>query len=124
MGFVDVFLEHILRCIIYSFKSVVHSVTAAGTGEWPCAEATVTAQPMISQGFGCATVEVVYSYRFDAELYTGIHEEPFLLDHSPADYVARFSKGRMFVVRVKPSDPEVSAVREGDQVMELARPEF
>ena len=77
--------------------------------------ATVTAPPSTSSGFGCPSAEIVYSYRFDGELYTGIHEESFLLNDSLTDYVERFGEGRSLVVRVKPGKPEVSIVREGDQ---------
>ncbi len=94
MGFVDVLLEHMLRFLIYSFKWVVQSVKAAGTGKWPFTEATVRAPPTTSRGLGCPIIEVVYSYRFQGELYTGLHEEPFLLEHSLAEYAERFSDGR------------------------------
>ena len=79
MGLVDVFVEHLLRLIIYSFKSVVHSVNVAGTGRWSCTEATVTTEPTVARGFGCPTVEVAYSYRVDGELYTGIYEHSWLI---------------------------------------------
>jgi len=61
-------------------------------------------------------VEIVYSYRFESELYTGIHEELFLFGgHLLTAYVARFGKGNLLVVRVKPGEPEVSIVRGDDQ---------
>ena len=121
MGLVYVFVEHLLRLIIYSFKSVVHSVNVAGTGRWSCTEATVTTEPTVARGFGCPTVEVAYSYRVDGELYTGIYEQPFLLADSVSECVERFSNGRKFVVRVKTNEPEVSVMREKDQRMQLAR---
>ena len=40
--------------------------------------ATITAPPVGSPRFSCPSVEIVYSYRFEGELYTGIHEESFL----------------------------------------------
>jgi hypothetical protein len=120
VGLVDVFLEHILRFIIYSFRSVVHSMKAAGTGKWSFAEATVTAQPTVLRGFGRPVVEVVYSYRSEGEVYTGLHEEPFLRQESLANYVVRFSEGRKFVVRFKPEQPETSVIRRQDQLMQFA----
>jgi hypothetical protein len=60
-------------------------------------------------------VEIAYSFRFKGELYTGLHEEPFLLGDSVADYVERFAEGRSAVVRVKPGNPEVSVLCEDDQ---------
>jgi hypothetical protein len=64
---------------------------------------------------------MVYSYRVEEELYTGLHEEPFLLADSLADYISRFSNGRKFVVRVTPSEPQISIVRELDQVINLGQ---
>ena len=37
------------------------------------------------------------------------------------EYIDRFSKGRKFVVRVKPNEPEISIVREDDQAIDLAQ---
>jgi hypothetical protein len=113
---VEAVLEYILRAILYLFKTIVRSISTIGSNKWSCAEADVTAAPTASHGPGCPTVEVVYSYRFEGELYTGLHEEAFLLGDSQADYMARFSNGRNFVVRVKPGEPEISIVRDRDQV--------
>jgi len=73
----------------------------------------VTADPTVSSGYGGRSVEIVYSYRVDGELYTGLHDEPCLLSES--EYMERFTKGSTFVVRVKPDAPEVSVVRDEDQ---------
>jgi len=86
---------------------------AGGSGKWPTVEAIVTADPIKSSGYGGTSVEIVYSYRFKGELYTGLHEEPCFLSES--DYMERFCEGRTFVVRVKPDEPEISVVRGDDQ---------
>ena len=106
--FVDIY-------IIYVFKAIVHWLRVRGSEKWPFADATVTAPPTSSHGYGCPKVEIVYSYRVEGELYTGIHEEPFLLTDSLTDYVARFGVGSSLVVSVKPGEPDVSIVREDDQ---------
>jgi len=105
--FVDVF-------VVYVFKVVANWVRGRGSNKWPSAYATVTATPGRSPGYGGTSIEVVYSYRFKGELYTGIHEEPILFG-SAEDYAARFTTGTSLVVRVKPGEPEVSIVREKDQ---------
>jgi len=122
VGFVDVLFEQALRVVVYLFRSVLHWLRETGSQTWPHSEATVTAQPTVSQGFGCPMVEFSYSYRYNGELYTGLHDEPFLLDGSVSEYIARFSKGQTFVVRVKADHPEISTSREQDQVMQLAEP--
>jgi hypothetical protein len=42
------------------------------------ANATITAPPVSTFRDFSQTVEIVYSYRFEGELYTGSHEELFL----------------------------------------------
>jgi len=118
VGIVDVLLEHILRLVTYLFRSIPRWLRTSGTRTWPCSEATVTSQPTVSRGLGCPVVEFSYSYRHQGELYTGLHDEPFLLDDSVAEYVARFAEGQKFVVRVKANHPEISTTREQDQVMQ------
>ena len=111
----DALFEYLLKAIAYAFKASLHWMRICGSGHWPIANATVAAPPVSLSGFGCPSAEIVYSYRFDGELYTGIHEEPFLSTDSLTDYVERFGEGRSVVVRLKPGNPEVSVVCEGDQ---------
>jgi hypothetical protein len=115
MGFIDALFEYLLKAIMYAFNATARWLRACGSSRWPLANATVTAPPISSPRFGCPRVEIVYSYRFKGELYTGIHEESFLLTDSLTDHIERFGEGRSLVVRVKPGDPEVSIVCESDQ---------
>ena len=101
---------------VYAFKRVAQWARARGSDSWASASATVTAPPVVTFRNFRQTVEIVYSYRFESELYTGIHEELFLFGgHSLTAYVARFGKGNPLVVRVKPGEAEVSIVRGDDQ---------
>ncbi len=104
--FIDVIVGYIVR-------SMRNARRSGGSTEWVLVEAIVTADPIKSSGYGGTSVEIVYSYRFQGELYTGLHEEPFFLPDS--EYMERFAKGRTFMVRVKPDEPEVSVVHDGDQ---------
>src|ERR1700730_13778359 len=103
--------------LVHLFASVVRSawnwLNGFGSGKWPSVTATITAEPMRIDRFGGNTVEIVYAYRFEGELYTGLHEEPCFFSES--DYMERFPKGRSFMVRVKPGEPEISVVRDEDQ---------
>jgi hypothetical protein len=111
----DALFEYLLKAIAYALRSVMSWPRLWGCRKWPLANATVTAPPASSSGLGCPAVEIAYSFRFKGELYTGLHEEPFLLGDSVADYVERFAEGRSAVVRVKPGNPEVSVLCEDDQ---------
>lgn len=107
--------DYLLKAIACTFYAGLHWLRACHTGQWPLASATVTAPPATSSGLICPNAEIVYSYRVDGELYTGIHEEPFLMSDSSTAYVERFGEGRNLMVRVRPGNPEVSIVCEADQ---------
>ena len=104
--FIDVIIGYIARATRNAWRS-------GGSAEWAVVEAIVTADPTKSSGYGGTSVEIVYSYRFKGELYTGLHEEPCFV--AASKYMERFAKGRTFMVRVKPDEPEVSVVHDDDQ---------
>jgi hypothetical protein len=110
-------LEYLVKAIGSSIKAIAHYVHSLGSGKWPKAEAIVSANPERFERFGGVTVEIVYSYRFKGELYTGLHEEACFT--SSNEYIERFAKGRPFIVRVKPGEPDVSLVLEEDQTTQL-----
>jgi len=88
--------------ILYLFKVAVHWLKFYGNRNWPAVNGSVTAAALISGH----TVEVPYEYRVDGELYTGLHEEPFLLADSMASYATKFRTGDNLVVRTKPAPRE------------------
>jgi hypothetical protein len=112
--FLDIYLAYVFRAVVYVFKAVAHWLGSRKSEQWPLANATITAPPLEPPGHS-RTVELVYSYRFHGELYTGLHEEPFLLKDSMADYITRFAIGNSIVVRVNAHEPEISVVYEEDQ---------
>jgi hypothetical protein len=116
----DWILSYLLDCLIFILKSIVRGLKAMGCGRWPAVSAAVTATPRISSTLSGGEVEIVYAYRITGELYTGIHEEPFLLPNSAQEYAARFPSGGSLVVRVDPRNPEKSVVRDADQRTSLS----
>jgi hypothetical protein len=74
---------------VYVFKRVAQWARARGSDRWASASATITAPPIVSFWDFRQTVEVVYSYRFEGELYTGIHVELFLFGRSLVDCLRR-----------------------------------
>ena len=106
-------LDGLIRLVAFLVRSLWIWFLQIKTGKWTQAEAVVSDHPTRLDGFALSSVEFPYSYRVDGELYTGLHEEPCFL--SEAEYMERFRKGRTFVVRVKPGQPELSVVREKDQ---------
>jgi hypothetical protein len=105
----------LMRLVVYFFQALRYWISAIRSEKWPTAEAIVTADPSSRYaaltGF---TVEVPYTYRFQGELYTGLHEEPSI-DGVGSKFMQRFAKGRRFLVRVNPAEPEVSIMRDRDQ---------
>jgi hypothetical protein len=111
----DALFEYLLRALVYGLRVIMRWPSVISAGQWLLANATVTTPPRSSEGIACRTVEIVYAFRVKDELYTGLHEEPFLSTESLTDYIERFGEGRHVIVRVKPGNPEVSVVREEDQ---------
>lgn len=110
----DFLIDGLIRLAVYIFRAAWNWLNASRSGDWPLAQATITDNPVRIEGSFSATVEIVYSYRVEGELYTGLHGEP-VFNASDTEYNERFAKGRSFVVRVKPGEPEVSVVRDDDQ---------
>jgi hypothetical protein len=104
----------LVRILFYLLRSIRTWLASSGARKWATAAAIVTEDPVRVAGFPGSTVEVVYSYSVGGELYTGLHEEPEFTG-SGSEYMKRFPKGRSFVVRVKPGQPEVSVLRDSDQ---------
>ena len=102
------------RLAIFLFQVSRHWLSVIRSQKWPRAEATVTADPAGFRAFARYTVEVPYTYRFQGELYTGLHQEPSFGGVGAA-FMRRFAEGKHFIVRVKPGEPGISVMREGDQ---------
>ncbi|HVN19747.1 MAG TPA: hypothetical protein VMU05_13265 [Dongiaceae bacterium] len=105
----------LFRLVIYFVRSARAGLNALRSEKWATAEAIVTEDPA---GYAGSTVEVPYTYRFEGELYTGLHQEPSFGGVS-AKFRRRFVKGSHFLVRVKPSEPEVSIMRNRDQADDI-----
>ena len=108
----DRVFQGLIQLVVYVWRLGWTGLTALGNGQWPRVEAIVTADPVRIEGVGGIVVEFPYSYRFEGELYTGLHEEPCLFSES--EFMERFEKGIQFF-GVKPSAPEISLVRQRDQ---------
>ena len=103
----------VIRLAVYLCRSFWIWLRNLGRRNWKLTDAVVTDAPYRLEGLMLVSVEFPYSYRINGELFTGLHEEPCF--YSEAEYMERFAKGRNFVVRVNPDEPEVSVVREQDQ---------
>lgn len=103
--------------LVYLFKVLSRWTKFRGSRNWDTNEAIVTAMPdRTPAALGCPTLEIPYEYRVNGELYTGLHEEPFLLVDSLNTFAARFTAGNRFVIRINPDRPEISTVLEADQI--------
>lgn len=107
---IDIFLGYLVRAFSNWWKTL-------GSKRWPLVEAVVTAHPIKSDGFGGTKVDVVYSYRFQDERYTGMHTEPCV--GSESEYMQRFPRRRSVRVRVKPGEPDVSVLLDDNQWSEV-----
>ena len=108
----------LFRLVIYLFRTARAWLNAIRSEKWPTAEAIVTADPARVGAHTGFTVEIPYTYRFQGELYTGLHEEASF-DGVGSEFMKRFVKGRRFLVRVSPAEPEVSIMRDRDQADDI-----
>jgi hypothetical protein len=65
--------------------------------------------------WNCPTTEIGYTYDIQGQTYSSIDTKPFLMDSSAKAYVGRFVRGEKPFVRVDPTRPERSVLRESDQ---------
>lgn len=108
----------LFRLVMYFLRTVRDSVNAIRSEKWPTAEATVTADPATFAALADSAVEVSYTYRFQGEPYTGLHQEPSF-GGVGLKFLRRFRKGRRFLVRVNPIKPEISVMRDRDQTDDI-----
>jgi hypothetical protein len=110
--FLDVYLA-------YAYKTLLRIWRARGSETWPECAATVRSASLYRAGFGCSTVEVVYTYIVEGSTYGGMYEKPFISPESAENFTSRFPTGSKLVVRLKPGELGVSLTRDRDQT---ARP--
>jgi hypothetical protein len=106
--FVDIIVGYLLRTAFRVAK-------ANGSQSWPVENATVTFSNS-SFGYGGPVAQVGYTYRHQGRFFSGGHDIPFIFADSAKRYISSLTKGSHIIVRVKPGHPEISIVREGDQV--------
>jgi phage tail tube protein FII len=108
--FVDIIVEYIYRV-------VARAIRMRGITHWPIAKGKVNDSACPPVVYGCDVAAVYYEYHHNGEIYTGIDEKPFLFQISGKDYLERFPRDTEIVVRLRPEDPSVSFLREGDQTL-------
>jgi hypothetical protein len=102
--------------VIYVIKLVMLAFKMRGSDKWPIATATVFFTDESAANSSYPTATVAYSYEFDGKNFDGGTDKPFISPESAKQYLARFPKESRLKIRVKPNHPEISVVREGDQL--------
>jgi hypothetical protein len=106
--YVDIIVGYIVRITMQTIKS-------RGGSRWLLQRATVTGSNCEYSVYGGQVAEVTYTWNRDGEYFSGMHKEPFLFHGSAVEYAARFPAGSDLIIRVQPSQPEVSIIRDNDQ---------
>ena len=103
--------------VISLFRMITRKLRTSRSKGWREALATVVgASCQESWYLPRPVAEIIYTYRVDGGFYGGVDEKPFFSGDSAKEYAGRFARGDNLVVRVKPGEPEISIVREEDQV--------
>jgi hypothetical protein len=111
------YLDVVVGYFMSLLRMVARRLRARRSIDWRETTATVV-------GASCRTTlflprpvaEIVYTYRIDGGFYGGVDEKPFFSESPAKQYADQFNRGGNLVVRVKPGQPEVSIVRDEDQV--------
>ncbi|MGA9353608.1 MAG: DUF3592 domain-containing protein [Terriglobales bacterium] len=106
--YLDIIVGYIVRITMRTLK-------ARGSGRWPLQKAKVTGSNCEYSASGGQVAEVTYAWNRDGEYFSGMYKEPSLLLSSAVEYAARFPAGGDVIIRVKPSHPEMSIIRDSDQ---------
>jgi hypothetical protein len=108
----------------YLIRSLIHFLKFRGAADWAREKATVSSSK--AEGlYGGHVAEVSYIYVRDGGYFAGTYERPFLLQSSAEDYAARFWQGSQLIIRLKPAQPQTTAILDEDQTtlkLELTTP--
>ena|SRR5947199_5656145 len=103
--FLDIWVMYVLRALLRMWKR-------RGTSHWERRQAHVASIAFEPRVWGCDVVEIVYVYKIEGETYSATESVPFLWKSSAEDYIRRNPKDSMLHIRVNPSEPGVSVVRD------------
>lgn len=106
-------------CLSFFFRIISRAIKFRGCRHWTVQNGTVTNTGVDGGGVGCAIGWITYTYRVADEPFTGMDKKPFISADSAEEY-SRFARDSMVVLRVKPSAPEISTIRDEDQVGSVA----
>ncbi len=111
------FVDIIVGYVITFCRIIARSLRARRSKDWCETSATVAGASCQTQAYMPRPVaEIVYTYRFDGGFYSGVDRKPFFLESSAKAYADQFVRGNTLIIRVKTGDPEISFVRDQDQV--------
>jgi hypothetical protein len=119
--FLGTCMDFLVRIIDLFCRVVIRAIKFRGSHNWIARRGTVTDTGVDRPGLGCATGWVTYIFRIDDEPFTGLTRKPFISADSAEEYTSRFGRDSMVVLRVKPGEPEISAIRDDDQVGPVAK---
>lgn len=102
--------------IAYLIKSTLRLRRAWGSGKWQRIQAKVDSS-WLGGGWvwNCPTAEVAYTYEFAGQVYSAIDSNPFFLTETAKGQIERFRPGELAIVRVNPSQPTRSVLKQADQ---------
>jgi hypothetical protein len=100
--FLDIIVEYLIRVTGRAIKR-------RRSRGWPTTKATLVSATY-NKSSSCNLTEVVYTYRFNGERYSGMNKKPFWFSIHAEIYIRDLPPGTEFIVRVKPNHPEVSIV--------------
>lgn len=102
--------------IAYIIRLVVRFARTLRSGKWPTIEARIDSA-LVGGGWvwNCPTADIAYTYAFGGQTYSSIESIPYMFESVAKTTVDRFQAGEAVKVRVNPSDPQQSILKQSEQ---------
>jgi hypothetical protein len=94
----------------FLIRTVTRFVKLRSSEAWPVEKGTILTATCPVAVYGGPVAELVYTYTYQGEYYSGLYRRAFMLKSSAENYVSKIVIGSQIAVRVKPTDPETSIV--------------
>jgi Protein of unknown function (DUF3592) len=103
--------------IAYVVRLVLRLARISRARRWTLVEAKITSA-FVGGGWvwNCPTAEIAYEYDFDGQTYSSVETIPYMTDSVAQGTVERFKDGVVVKVRVNPSEPAQSVLKQSEQL--------
>ena len=102
--------------IAYIVRLLIRLARVLKGGGWPTVDAKIDSA-LVGGGWvwNCPTAEIAYTYHFKGKTYSSVETIPYMFEAVAEATVERFRKGKTANVRVNPSAPQQSVLKQSER---------